>query len=90
MRVGSIFGDLIMVIYDDKNNNPQLYSAYCVPGTVLIALHVFIGYLNCVRWLRLLSFINETDTECKLLATDHITSMINYTVSVFSGLFWNK
>lgn len=37
MRIGSIFGDFIMVIYGDenKNNIQQLFSAYCVPGTVI-------------------------------------------------------
>lgn len=41
MKVGT-FDDFIMVIYDNKNNSQQLYSAYCVPGTVLIALQILI------------------------------------------------
>lgn len=44
MRIGSIFGDFIMVIYGDENNSQQLYNAYCVPGTVLIALYVLIHF----------------------------------------------
>lgn len=85
MRVGSIFDDFIMAIYDDKNNNQQLYSTYCAPGTVLIALQILIHLIpNPVRWVLLFPFTDET--ECKLLAKDHIASIIIcYTVSSFSG-----